>query len=381
MSKDERSEMSRVRAWLETVPNETAVAFASRSALRVLPNLAKGLSGQSLVSLLQPFIRSALTSSVVAFQPTSELRAAASSSLAGAHNVLPDVSKNSTAEADASASFSAAVSASLAATRSAILGDDMIDCAASAAFSANRSSQIAGTASRMDEERWGTELDVTSLLHTPLWHDLDIPDELASHWKTMRESMLDTSTSWQFWISWYESQLKGRPQNWELLTQIARLPDRNWNQGAEHLNVSITSISSKYEEDARSAVRAATIRFQNEEHRLGIGGTFQPSDIDEPELPITRTEYEDLLAAIENLRKQAERNDSADREVVEEAAEVVRSAWVKIRDWCAKQGDSFATEFLKESGKLAAQLLFKYGPSLGLVYMAVQRWLQTLPSP
>ena len=47
------------------------------------------------------------------------------------------------------------------------------------------------------------------------------PEEIASAWATTRAALTARiaagETGWQFWLDWYEAQLSGADQNWEML--------------------------------------------------------------------------------------------------------------------------------------------------------------------
>lgn len=57
---------------------------------------------------------------------------------------------------------------------------------------------------------------------------------------------------WRFWIRWYEAALAGEPltsdwtSHWQLLTEIALIPDADWDQGAEHIAGLIAAIEARF---------------------------------------------------------------------------------------------------------------------------------------
>ncbi|RFU14734.1 hypothetical protein DZD18_00230 [Rhodobacteraceae bacterium W635] len=76
--------------------------------------------------------------------------------------------------------------------------------------------------------------------------DSGSPLEIAEAWQTTRAALTARieagETGWQFWIDWYEAQLTGAEQNWEMLKEIALIPDDDWKQGAAHVNGLIEGI-------------------------------------------------------------------------------------------------------------------------------------------
>lgn len=93
---------------------------------------------------------------------------------------------------------------------------------------------------------------VDTLPTLALW-DEDMPPQISKAWDTTRTALTDRveagDTGWQFWIDWYEAQLSGAEQNWEMLKEIVLIPDADWKQGAAHVNAMIAEIVENY--DAR----------------------------------------------------------------------------------------------------------------------------------
>jgi hypothetical protein len=85
-----------------------------------------------------------------------------------------------------------------------------------------------------------------------LWPD-NVPPAILFPWQRVREALSKQirlgDTGWQFWIDWYEAQLTGADQNWEMLKEIVLIPDEDWKQGAAHVNAMIAEIVEKYKPD------------------------------------------------------------------------------------------------------------------------------------
>ncbi|MFC5738472.1 DUF6161 domain-containing protein, partial [Sinirhodobacter huangdaonensis] len=92
-----------------------------------------------------------------------------------------------------------------------------------------------------------------------LWPDA--PEALQRAWDKARD-WLAAHPGHDFWIRWYEAALEGRPLtgDWEshdrLLTDIALIPEEDWQQGAEHVAGLIAEIEKRYPSDPKvSALR------------------------------------------------------------------------------------------------------------------------------
>jgi len=84
----------------------------------------------------------------------------------------------------------------------------------------------------------------------PLWGHGELLHDSTLQWEHLKEALLEATseydTGWQFWIDWYEAQLSGADQNWEMLKEIVLIPDEDWKQGATHVNAMIAGIVASY---------------------------------------------------------------------------------------------------------------------------------------
>jgi len=51
---------------------------------------------------------------------------------------------------------------------------------------------------------------------------------------------------WGFWIKWYDSVLAGKPLNGDMLIEIARIKDEDWDKGEAHIAQMIAKIEGRY---------------------------------------------------------------------------------------------------------------------------------------
>ncbi len=87
-------------------------------------------------------------------------------------------------------------------------------------------------------------LDHKTIKNRPLWQDN--ADPFADTWAEVKTTLGPDARDWQFWIDWYESMLHGRPQNADMLHDIALIDDAVWKQGLAAVNAAIADIQAKY---------------------------------------------------------------------------------------------------------------------------------------
>jgi hypothetical protein len=130
-------------------------------------------------------------------------------------------------------------------------------------IAANRAARVADGAARAvnadADDIWKeVRRDAAAYLGTdmraaiPLWDGgkAGMPPDIAAAWERARAALTARveagETGWQFWIDWYEAQLAGADQNWEMLKEIVLIPDADWQQGAAHVNGLIEEIRLKH---------------------------------------------------------------------------------------------------------------------------------------
>jgi hypothetical protein len=108
------------------------------------------------------------------------------------------------------------------------------------------------------------------------------------------------------------------------------------------------SIEEAYDRVQESARALAELLKQIPESPAGIGHNFPPEPIDDS--PLETRDRDELKVAIEIIQSQP--MSPVDNGVAaREAAVVIETKGKKVQSWLARQGETFATEAVKEAGK------------------------------
>lgn len=243
-----------LQAWLRDQPREVAVMIAARAALRVVPAWLELFQKDGVTDRPSEFpsvwFRCALTAFVAVGRATRVVLSAADMAASVAYAYA------GTAAADASASAVAGASVAYAADAAANgRSGDVADAVEYAAEAAAEAANYPADASLYAAVIWDeTRADAVAVeqvaeakrvLSASLW-SADTPEDLAKKWHEFRRALLADHADWSFWIDWYERVLRGRPQNWEMLTEIVLIPDADWRQGPRHVNAIIAGIVEKH---------------------------------------------------------------------------------------------------------------------------------------
>ena len=223
--------------WLKGKSYEVVVTIAARSGLRVFPLTISGKANKEARQHDIIFIsaRALLNSSVAPISPTDEIkRAAVSSSYASASVSTTSPAAFATAISSDSAAFALSVN-SFDAT---VLASSAVSSFGAAAVWKAVSKDIAA---------FEKGADVATVLGLPLWQG---ENPIANIWQQQRSYLKLHPIDWSFWIDWYQRILDGRPQNWDMLEEIALIDPKDWDKGAAHVNGLIAEIQARYLRDA-----------------------------------------------------------------------------------------------------------------------------------
>lgn len=275
MRADEITDTESFKAWLDARPQETrreeAVALAARAAMRVFPYWAwetqERYSGKFKSSSVID-ARMMLTSSAAAQIPsqTVSLAAGAAADAVSSRSASTYAARAARAAYAARAVARAAFAARSAATTyvneaTTYANDVRARVKAAWTSSANPLTNVkdpdrdvVGAAA---ERIWGAlQADCAhielgqNVMQLPLWKGA-APDDVTIAWKYGSDHM-QANPGQTFWFRWYEAILDGRPltgdwdSHWQLLHDIALIPDEDWEKGAEHVAGLIEEIERNY---------------------------------------------------------------------------------------------------------------------------------------
>ncbi len=242
---------------MEGRPEETrradALTIACRAALRVIPIFVSRLGEDWALEngwIALPVLRCVLASGVVQNYPTPKYLDAAESS--GRQAYRSTVASSETIAAVTTSALMASGAAafcSTSATSTTI--HDVVSFACSTVKSAGHSAIPFSTTSLRELAR----VDAMAInreqnpIDKELWPG-GTPEWAGSLWKSASDWLAE-NPGHDFWIRWYEAALEGRPltgewdSHWQMLHDIALIPNEDWEQGAEHVAGLIDVIAEK----------------------------------------------------------------------------------------------------------------------------------------
>ena len=262
-----------LEAWLLDRPEDEtkrfAIAIAHRAAMRVLPIYWEWV-GRSRVAKKHeltplPILQCNLTSGIACITPTPEIRDAAGLAFSFATTDTSVVSADiASADDETDTGVSSSAKAAIAAAGTAYetgIHVAIITSAADIASDSVAEVVSSDSTSAFWKQIWNDcnalqNKDI--LLAAPLWNGNVNP--LQKEWDVVRQS-LPVATSvrseetargavpvdWSFWIKWYQDALEGREPDWDILAEIALIPDEDWEKGPAHINNQvIAGIVGKY---------------------------------------------------------------------------------------------------------------------------------------
>ncbi|PIE16960.1 MAG: hypothetical protein CSA68_00510 [Rhodobacterales bacterium] len=237
--------------WLKGQSGEVSIWIARRAALRVLPVywcwVAESKAAQERNLTALPVLRFDLISEIARATPTFDTKVTARAARAAV---------DATGAAGAALAALAAADAALAAVRTVrAVGTVRVAIAAHAALAA------AGAARANPAAFWwavrkdclavggADAAGIARLLldALPLWHGAENP--ILSEWSALNTALGQPSQKldWSFWIAWYDSVLEGKPLNADMLAEIARIKDEDWDKGEAIVLSRINEIWRRYQ--------------------------------------------------------------------------------------------------------------------------------------
>lgn len=287
--KDEKS----LEAWLnerpEAVRQNCAVFIAARAALRVLPytvfdlQFSNMLGQQNVTSVT--FLKSALITSVAAEFPSDASKIKEKFSDLIVNLEFSDATSFAAAFATAFAILAFKAHApsvegrgmSSSAVQLPTFSVELYDSSANAM-------QTVWAILRADLKHWMKHAAGDGACGIDI-APLDLGGiELNPGWPTVREKLLndtdpDRGADWSFWVDWYDKILRGDPQDWDVLYEIAVSDDIDWEASPREVNAAIAWIVQRYRahEYPTALSKASVFDFLLENERLRLVGF--PSDL------------------------------------------------------------------------------------------------------
>ncbi len=255
------SNSNEIRKLLEKIPREFSVAFATRSALRVLPLLVtKEANNQSFWywdnKEKEKYLLAIFTSTRFSLGYCFGLNASskeASKSIASVASTVGAIAANATATSTSSNASTAAlaydaVSIAYAAfyasstvyTSSAVAPIYASNAAAYAAFANIHNNYETETQSDLNYLQ--KNLDIHAYIQRPLW-DQFLPKDWETIWKRFQQWTKALDSGFDIWLDWYQDRLDGEAFDLELLEKQVNIPAEIEDQGVSAVNAYLATLT------------------------------------------------------------------------------------------------------------------------------------------
>ncbi len=359
-----------LEAWLKSQPVELikpfSVKVASRASLRMLPDMwgsvqyRGGIKGKNRDPL--PFLRCELNTFIEAVFPSQENRNAAKNAEKIASSIL------------GAPMAETRIDAVLNVTNAVLSAINDTDKAAFFASCVGANFFFGETAQAVVNKYFWSEIqaDCETLSSGadraiwPLWKNSR--DPLNEYWGKIRSWILSNSevsgsVDWSFWINWYQDVLEGREPDWDMLYEIALIPDEDWEKGPEHINNEvIAGIVEKYRlrRDVQ-ALRKELAAVHQTATAAPMGHNNPPEGIEAEAEVVTQTEI--IWAALEEAEEELSKPEPSPS-VLKRVGTVILRAIAEVGKYGAKLGDvGLKATAATVGGGLGAYLISK-GPEI-----------------
>ncbi len=263
-------ELSRleIQARLRGMPKEKCVAFAVRSAMRVLPVLAKGKSKQlkafpfwkksqkesCLLAIFKAYVFS--MDFAINIGGTADTADTADTAYATYATYVAAAAVDVAAVDNTYAAVYAVYAADVAITAAVDADADAYAVAAANAYAAANytSPEILQDLSDLPH------LSATELLNKPLWSGT-IPSEWQQLLSDFKRAALSLGAGFEVWLAWYEQRLSGKPIEIYLLQQWNRIPSEINAQAPAAINTYLKNLTEKTATRPLNRVRAIFIGY------------------------------------------------------------------------------------------------------------------------
>lgn len=315
MDPEDIKDVDSLKAWLETQPLDACIALGHRAAMRVAPLFWRCVPPVAVVSdfTAEPILRACIVTTNSKAAPKQEAFEAgrAASRVAKDMGTFAGAQRNQANPGENYAPFYMAASYSaFTASDAAFAPPASVDASArndvyNAIDSTRRTLQFAEFETDMwlpivvDARILSSGENPNAILSQPLWPNRENPLDLA--WGKVRAGWTAAEPDWQFWIDWYEDALAGREPDWDLLHDIALIPDDDWNAGADHVNALIADLVKQ-----RAMMGTAIDQTPNAEHIMLDPDTGQIKAV-----PVDDIDGDLKQHVLESIKKAIDRFDRA----------------------------------------------------------------------
>lgn len=202
-----------------------------------------------------------------------------------------------------------------------------------------------------------------------------MPPDFGETWQSVRAKT--HYSEWKFWVDWYQSFLDGKPMNWELQTQIAVIPDKDWEKGAKHIAQVIEEIRARF--DLTKQLKTAEQKIAElEASRRGRGGNNPPELIEDDESAVILSV---VRKSVEGLKEETEAGEP-DPTRIQKILGTLRGfmAWIgnTATPYVGKKMDAFLQKFVESfgtaAGPVAAVALTGLGLEIAGVIESAEIW-------
>lgn len=328
------------KAWLEALPEEgrfkTAIMLAARAVVRVFPfwaaNMAEALTENRIDLTVVPVARNALIGGVAVTALTPQIRSAAAAARKATVGAPQGIKFSELGEVAVSAAADIAEAVSQTNAEWALGSAQYAACYAGCPepFSAMWSDL------QRDIRALAKHSDIRTL---PLWPG-DMPPEIADAW-TKGRAWMEAAPGHAFWIRWYDAILAGRPltqdwdSHWQLMHDIALIPDEQWGEGKEQDAIRVAGIIDLITQKhaLQQEVARAKRALENETYNamtLGQHRDNLPDDMPSSRIVEYRAALKELQAELDAVEEALE-PPVPDAEVLEQATGRLRAVWEKVR--------------------------------------------------
>ena len=219
----------------------------------------------------------------------------------------------------------------------------------------------------------------------PLW--LTPRNPYSAAWSDVVAGWTSAGSGWQFWIDWYDAVLDGRPlfgdwdRHWDLLTEIALIPDADWTAGPDRVNARIAELTAKHRlREEVDELRAENARLLQRD----VGATPEHrAHNSPPELIEARAVREVEIAAFRaHVAVEAIANElrlsKPEPEKLEQSASQLSDALGSVLKWLGSKGDRAVDKLIDWGVPAGAIWLLSNQEKIAALISGVKNYLTLL---